>query len=110
MDSYIDERTDSTWNSVKLVYILHLIGAFTGLPVFIGAILSHVKRGDGGPAANSHLERQISVFWTFVITWIVGVMTTFLLGLGLIILFFGWVWFVWQMVIGLSKASDYEPI
>lgn len=107
-DSYVEEQNDSTWNSVKLVYILHLLGAFTGLPIFLGAILSHIKSGQGGPAANSHLTSQIRTFWVFVGMWVLGAITVWLL-VGFLIWAVAWLWFVWQMVTGLSRASDYLP-
>ncbi|PXA99237.1 hypothetical protein DMC47_04385 [Nostoc sp. 3335mG] len=50
-----------------VVYVLYLIGFFTGVTALIGVILAYVGRGDATALARSHYDYQIRTFWRGVI-------------------------------------------
>lgn len=57
----------SDTNVVNLVYILYLVGFFTGITALVGVIVAYVSRGEASELARSHYNHQIRIFWRGVI-------------------------------------------
>ena len=108
--AYAGSEYDPTWRSVKLVYLLHIIGLLTALPIFIGALISHLKLNQGSPAARAHTSYQVRSFWYFVLFSVIGSVTVIIVGLGYVIMGLAWLWFLYRMIVGLLRAADTEPI
>ncbi|PCM45737.1 DUF4870 family protein [Marinobacter sp. ANT_B65] len=94
-------------NTVWLVYILHVLGFFTGGLTSIAAIIvNYVKMSDmKSSVAKSHFKWQIRTFWWGLLWSLISlVLTYFLVGLlGFVVLFF---WFVYRLVMGMIKLND----
>lgn len=94
-------------NTVWLVYILHVLGFFTGGVTSIAAIIvNYVKLGDlRDPVALSHFRWQIRTFWWGLLWGVVStILVYFIVGLiGFVVLFF---WYVYRLIIGMVKLND----
>lgn len=70
----IDSTTDTVQTStvtdtnvVNLVYVLYLVGFFTGITALVGVIVAYVSRSEASELARSHYNHQIRIFWRGVI-------------------------------------------
>ena len=97
-------------STVNLVYILYLVGFFTGISALVGVIIAYVNRGDASEVGRNHYNHQIMVFWRgivlgavttvlYIVTTIIGAMT-FGLGFLLMILPLGLMlyWVIWTII------------
>ena len=67
--------------NLRIVYILYMVGAFFGAIMFVGVILAYIERGKiTDHWLESHVEKQIRIFWIwliFVVVLTVGVFLFF---------------------------------
>ncbi len=94
-----------------LVYGLYVISLFTGVPLFIGAIIAYLARGEArGTANESHLNYCITIFWVVLITGVIAAIlwfTVILIPVAWIILILAWLWMVYRIIRGgLRLLSD----
>ena len=91
------------------VYVLYLVGYFTGITALIGVIIAYLQSGSANPAMKSHYTFQIRTFWIGLLYLVVGfVLLHFIVGAVIIL----W-WFVWSLVRnikGLLALNRNEPI
>ncbi|GMG85818.1 DUF4870 family protein [Biformimicrobium ophioploci] len=93
-----------------LVYIIQAISLVSVLPMFVAVIINYVKRPDvRGTLAESHFRWQIRTFWFSLLWGIVGGLTTWLLGIGFLILGINYIWVVYRVVRGWLALSDEKP-
>lgn len=100
-------------NRPTIVALLILVGAVTGVPTLIGAVLGYVWRGQPGNEAweESHYAYHIRGFWMTVVAVIVLVVAT-ILTFGLLAPLFGLVsiWLVVRAIVSLMNAQRREPM
>ena len=69
-------------DSVRIVYILYLVGSLCGPLMFLGVILAYKERGKiTGHWLYSHVDKQIRMFWIWLLLSVVsaaGLFATFL--------------------------------
>lgn len=54
--------------NLRIVYILYMIGAFIGAPMFVGVILAYLERGKITDVVyRSHVSKQIRIFWIWLV-------------------------------------------
>jgi len=94
-------------------YILHLLGAITGILSIVGLIFNYVKRGDDGPVMDTHHAWMIRSFW-WAILWCVLIGASYLVLVGFLIGWIGfaavWVWYVYRHIRGLVYLADDKPM
>ncbi|NVJ98544.1 MAG: DUF4870 domain-containing protein [Alphaproteobacteria bacterium] len=96
--------------TVVLVYILLLIGLFTGgLASIAAAVVAHSKSGTLDPVYESHLTYQIRTFWFGIAMGIVGTLLMIVL-IGWIILIWVLIWTLVRCIKGFTAANDEQPI
>jgi uncharacterized membrane protein len=114
-------RLDDDKTLPIVVYVLYLLGLFTGLTIFIGFIMAYALKGGVGELARSHYIFQIRTVW-IALAWglIGGVLLVFglpltLVLIGFVFLYVAWTifgligaWFVVRCVVGLIYASRDE--
>jgi uncharacterized membrane protein len=94
---------------VLTVYILYLVGYFTGVSALVGVVIAHVRASTADAVSASHFRFQIRTFWFGAIPFIIG-WTLFHVLIGIPLL--AW-WFVWTLVRtirGLLLLNDGKPI
>ncbi|GGY71918.1 DUF4870 family protein [Marinobacter zhanjiangensis] len=107
MESHVEQDFAAEKNTVWLVYILHVLGFFTGgLTSLAAIIVNYVKLSDlKSNVAISHFRWQIRTFWWSMLFGAISlVLTYFLIGLlGFVILF---IWFVYRLVVGMINLNS----
>ena len=91
------------------VYVLYLLGFFTGLTAAIGLIIASMQVDRVDPVIRSHFRFQIRTFWIGLLFLFAGVVTLHVAIGGLILLW----WVVWTLircVKGLLALNAGEPI
>lgn len=102
----MSEANDS--NTVKIVYVLYLIGILIPVMSIVGVVIAYVFRGDADNTLQSHYTFQIRTFWISLLFQLAGWLTIFI-GLGWLILL-GWViWLIVRCVKGLRFVSKKLP-
>lgn len=93
----------------QIVYILYLVGIFIGLTALVGLIIAYVSKGDAPAWLKSHYQYQIRTFWIgLLFALISGATMTF--GIGFLLVFVAFVWFVVRCVKGLKLVSKEEAV
>jgi len=96
-----------------VAYVLHLLGAITGVLSLVALIVNYVKRGDDGPEMDSHHSWMIRSFW-WAIFWCVIVAVSYLLVVGIFIGWIGfgivWIWYVYRHLRGLIHLTGGKPL
>ncbi len=105
------ERTsiESERTFVLVTYVLHLVGAVTGITSIIGLILNYVRRDQYGAPLDSHHRWMIRSFWWAVLWTVIGCITLWA-GIGWVVLGLAWLWYVYRHVRGLIALANGEPM
>jgi len=96
-----------------VAYILHLLGAVTGLPSLIALIMNYIVQGEHGEMIDSHQSWMIRSFWYAILGGLIcGILFITIIGipfawLGIIII---WVWYVYRHIRGLIDLSSNKPM
>ena len=96
---------------VLVCYILHLVGAITGLLSVIGLVINLLKMGVGDKATESHHRFMIRTFVIAIFLLIVTValyLTLILIPLAWILGLVTWLWYVYRHIRGLLRLLDGE--
>jgi uncharacterized membrane protein len=91
------------------VYILYVVGYFTGVTSLIGVIIAHVQAPATESAMKSHYIFQIKTFWIGLLYLVGGVILLHLIIGGIILLW----WVVWSLIRnikGILALNRSEPI
>lgn len=84
----------TTEGMAKAVYILYLVGIFTGLTALVGVVIAYVNRSDAPEWLRTHYQFQIRTFWMSCLWAVATVILSFVL-IGILV---GLVWLVWLVV------------
>lgn len=92
------------------VYALYLLGYITGITVLIGVIIAYFQATRSThPPIKSHYTFQVRTFWIGLIYLFIGILLLHL-GVGVLILLWGFVWSLVRNVKGLLALNRNEPI
>ena len=101
--------SDNGRTMVIVTYILHLIGACTGVLSIVALIINYVAKDEHGEMIGSHHAWMIRTFWYtlagFVVGWlliitVIGIPLAWLLWLAC------WVWYIYRHIKGLIELSS----
>lgn len=105
--------SDNGRTAVVITYILHLVGACTGLLSIVALIINYVVKDDHGELMASHHEWMIRTFWYTLLAFVVcvglvitiiGIPLAWLLGLA------AWIWYIYRHIKGLIELSSDKPM
>lgn len=103
------QSADSDKTMATIVYVLYLVGLVNGITALVGVILALIRKdGASEPYAN-HFTYQIFTFLYGLAFAVLGLLTVWILGLGLLIWLIGWVWFIVRSIVGLVRLLDNRP-
>lgn len=96
---------------VAYVYLLFLIGCFTGgIGSIIGVIFATLQKKETDDALLlNHLNYQIGIFWPSFFIGLLGLLTA-IVGIGAIILIANTIWFAYRTLNGFLKLNKNESI
>jgi uncharacterized membrane protein len=111
MSSMSIERTsvESDRMFALVAYGLHLFGAIAAIPSIVGLIINYVKRDHYDELFDSHHAWMIRSFWWSILWCVVG-FVTLVIGVGFVILFVAWLWYIYRHVRGLIALINGEPM
>ncbi len=76
------------------VYLLFLIGFFTGITALVGVIIAYVKKPTASGILQSHFQFQVHTFWIGLLYLVAGSFLLYFFIGGAILLW----WLVWTLV------------
>ncbi len=89
-----ESTQETTKGTVKIIYVLYLVGVVFWLTGIIGVVMAYVNRGDAPDWLKTHYQFQIRTFWIGALYMLIGaILTIFVIGYILIIL-----WMVWLII------------
>jgi uncharacterized membrane protein len=91
------------------VYILYLLGFFTGLTAVIGLIIASMQGDQADPINRTHFRFQIRTFWIGLL-YVFGGLVTLHVAIGGLVLLWWIVWTLIRCVKGLLALNAGEPI
>jgi len=101
--------SDGGKGTANLIYILYIVGFFTGITALIGVILGYTNRDQSSEPFKSHLVFQIRIFWRgvifvsaiIVLNLLISAIGVATLGIGFVLEIFpigvGIWWLVWTI-------------
>ena len=101
--------TDGGRTITIVAYVLHLLGAITGLPSIIALIINYVVKGDHGAMIDSHQSWMIKSFWYAILGCIIsGILCITVIGLilGWIGFIAVWIWYIYRHIRGLIELAE----
>src|SRR4029079_11921361 len=75
------------------VYVLYIVGYFTGITAIVGVIIAYIQGESADPFLQSHYRFQIRTFWIGFLYLVVGTILSFVI-IGIAVLFW---WFIWSL-------------
>jgi len=94
---------------VRAVYILYIIGFFTGLSAILGVAFAYFNKDNSPLLEKSHFDYQISIFWKGLLMFVIGLILTPIL-IGYLVILFWMVWTIIKIAKGWSRFSDNIPM
>lgn len=92
-----------------IAYALMVVGFFTGIFWFIGAIWGMVKKGEAkGTLFEDHYDNIVKTFWWGLAFSILGIVLSFFV-IGYIILLMVWIWSMYKVIKGLARITSNKP-
>lgn len=90
-------------------YILHLVGACTGLLSIVALIINYAVKDDHGEMIASHHAWMIRTFWFTLLGFVVGwalILTVIGIPLAWLVWLGSWVWYIYRHIKGLIELSS----
>ena len=105
------ETSGSTSNRPVITAVVMLIGAATGVPIVIAAVMAYIFKGDApeGSWERTHYSYHIRTFWVSILLAVVGAILV-IAAVGVFILALIPIWVIIRAVIPLLKALQREPM
>ena len=93
-----------------IIYVLYLVGFFTGITALVGVILAYVNRtNEPSAVVRSHFDYQISTFWWGLLWLTIGWITVWIL-VGYIVWLVWAIWALYRCIKGLSALNRNEAV
>ena len=100
---------DAAKTSALIGYGLMILGMFTGIFWFIGAVWAMVKQEEAkGTLFEDHYSNMISTFWWTLGLYIIGFILAFVIA-GYFILLGVWIWSTYRIIKGLARITSNKP-
>jgi uncharacterized membrane protein len=117
--------SDGGKGMANLIYILYIVGFFTGITALVGAVLAYTSRQDANAVCFTHFNHQLRIFkWgimtgiaLFVLNAVIGLLAAVTFGFGLLLLLvpagiaIWWmVWTIMQIAKGMRTLGKGEVV
>jgi len=96
-------------NLPRIVYGLYTISLIIGITAIVGVIIAYIQRGESDELEKAHYNWQIRTFWNAVIGFIISV-TLFFAGIGILIFWFVYIWYIYRIVWGWVKFENNKAV
>src|SRR5215469_8386032 len=92
-----------------VAYVLHLLGAVTGLLSVIALIMNYVVLGEHGEMMDSHQRWMIKSFWYALLGFLICVALVITV-IGIPLAWLGaisvWIWYIYRHIKGLIDLAE----
>lgn len=103
-------RQKSLKNYLLAIYIMYIVGLFTGIFAVVGVVLAYVKREDfRGTVYESHAVYLIRTFWIALLSGFISVLLMLVL-IGFLLIWLVAVWYIVRLVKGSVLFLDGKPV
>lgn len=103
-------RQKSLKNYLLAIYIMYIVGLFTGIFAVVGVVLAYVKREDfRGTVYESHAVYLIRTFWIALLSGFISVLLMLVL-IGFLLICLVAVWYIVRLVKGSVLFLDGKPV
>jgi uncharacterized membrane protein len=96
-----------------VTYVLHLVGACTGLLSIVALIINYVVKDEHGELMASHHAWMIRTFWFTLLGFAICVVL-FITVIGIPLAWLGciglWVWYIYRHIKGLIDLASDKPM
>ena len=105
--------SDNGRTMVIISYVLHLLGACTGLLSIIALVINYVVKDEHGELMASHHAWMIRTFWFTVLGFVICCVL-FITVIGIPLAWLGWIctwlWYIYRHIRGLIDLSSDKPM
>jgi uncharacterized membrane protein len=98
---------------VLICYVLHLVGAVTGILSIIALILNYLKMSVVPPEFDSHHRWMIRTFWWSILFFVIAALlyvTIIMIPVAMLLGVLVWIWYLYRHVKGLLALLDDQPM
>jgi uncharacterized membrane protein len=99
---------DDTGSTVKVIYILYLVGLAAGVTSIVGLVMAYLNQGKGPAWIETHYRFQIRTFWILLLYGLVALLLTFAV-VGVILWPLLLLWYIVRCVKGLTLSEKRAP-
>jgi uncharacterized membrane protein len=103
------EPTVTKNNMAFIIYILYIVGFFTGITALIGVVMAHINSNTADSVLNSHFKYQIRTFYWGLLWVVIGSITSVIV-VGWFILLAWLAWTVYRVIKGLLALNERKSI
>jgi len=107
--NYINSLSKDSMTLPRATYVLYAISVVTGVPMLVGLILAYIARAEAEPWLKTHYDFLIRTFWYGLVLIAIGVVT-WLLAVGMFLLFILPIWYVARIVRGWMLLENQKPV
>lgn len=101
-----DQRIEAAKTGALIAYVLMILGMFTGIFWFIGAVWAFVKKNDAqNTPYYDHYSNILRTFCWGIIWTIVGA-ALWVFFIGGFIIFATWIWSIYRIIKGLARLTS----
>ncbi|WP_019961330.1 hypothetical protein [Woodsholea maritima] len=103
----VSERDDRL--IALIVYVLFIVGPANGLTMVIGVVLAALRYDKSAPWLKTHYQFQLRTAFFGFLFFVLGLLTVWIFGLGLLVWAVGTLWVVVRAIVGLVRVIDQRP-
>jgi uncharacterized membrane protein len=105
-----ESRMAANRTLTTVIYALYAASLLVGMTAIVAIVINYVKKEDvAGTYLESHFRWQIRTFWYGLLWGAIGVVTYVLL-IGMLILFVDFVWFLYRIIKGWLYLNENRPM
>ncbi len=103
-------RLQSNRTLTVVIYALYAASLLVGMTALVAIVINYIKKDDvAGTYLESHFRWQIRTFW-YGLLWAVIGFVTYVLLIGMLILFIDFVWFLYRIIKGWLYLNENRPM
>ena len=105
-----EQKIKSEKELTTIVYGLYAASLIVGITAIAAIVINYMKKDDvAGTFLESHFRWQMRTFWWSLLWGVVGVIT-FVVIIGMFILFADLIWFIYRIAKGWLNLNENKPM
>ena len=105
-----ESKLASNRTLTTVIYALYAASLLVGMTALVAIVINYIKKEDvAGTYLESHFRWQIRTFW-YGLLWAAIGMVTYVLLIGMLILFADFIWFLYRIIKGWLYLNENRPM